>query len=1009
MKRAFIIIHILTIILSATAQDFHFAFDMGSTGSDFGRDIAVSGNEDSYNGTFYVTGTHTGTVDFDPSLGVTTRTSAGMQDVFIASYDSSGNLLWVTDFGGSLNDAPNAISVSSSGIYVTGLFRGTVDFDPGFGSALRTASGDADIFLVKFDFAGNLDWAITMGGNTTGNNEAGIGLYADENGWVYLTGVFEGAGINFDPNGGAYFLNSIGDQNIFLAKYNSGAVLQWAQSIGSTTLNEGGGYSITSDGTNIFVGGSFAGTCDFNPNGTGGTLISAGNQDGFIASYTPAGTYRWARRIGGPLFDEVIDIDADRMGNIGLTGSVFGNVTYAGGNFSTNGGSSDAFVAQISEAGTFNWAFPLGGAGANDKGYAITVSDCGKMFVGGRFCSTADFNPGAGTANLTGPACGFPNPDYSYFIAAYDINGNYQWAEGGSSTSGDSEIWGLALDACESLLATGGYNQTQDFNITAGTTNLVPAGSYDAFVSKHYLPQIIVSSSNRRELIAAIHCANNHIGRDSIVFCIPGAGPHVFNMDGGTFNSGALPYITDDYTIIDGTTQPGWTLGEIVVNGAGLVASSYGFRFDGCDYGEVIGISVRDFPNHGIYAYNANHVNIQDCHSGGNVQDGIRFFNSAYGNVQGSKVGIAANGFALDANGRDGIATNGSADYLQIGGTTLNEANFIGGNTRYGIYLRTDHNQVEGNYIGTGGFLIFSNGDNGIYIEGEQNRIGGTNANQRNFIAYNGGHGIEVGNTVGYIQNQFRRNAYYCNTQTSIEINTANQGILPPVISLATVNNIYGTGVPGSTVEVYAPDSSGCAGPNCQGRYYLGAANVDGTGNWSLSGSFNLGQQAVALQTDANLNTSEFSTCQLIQGPLNIQQLALSGAINAGQVKLSWNYSTLPNSALFQIERRTEARDWEIVTDLIAPAGASQSELTDSEAEVGTIYYRVGQWMENGEMFYSNVIEIQPPIETIIQIYPNPASEFFRLNTSEIVDQILIFDMKGKEVLRQKILNPTRK
>lgn len=1009
MKRIFTIISFLLSAHLLMGQDFHFAFDMGNTGSDMGIDIAV---DKSINipgdGSYFVTGTLTGTVDFDPSPNVSTRTSTGLMDVFIAKYDSAGNLIWVTDFGGTLNDAPNSIAVFASDVYVTGLFRGTVDFDPGVGNTSRTASGDADVFLVKFDGnTGTFDWVVTFGGSGTGNTEAGIGVTAYFNA-IYLTGVFEGTNINVNPNGTPTYLSATGDMNIFIAKYNyTSGTLYWAKSLGSATLDDDGGKGIVADGNNIYVCGSFAGNCDFNPGVAGGVVTSTGGNDGFIASYTAGGTYRWAHRIGGPLNDEVNDIAMDGNGNIGVTGTVFGNITYTGGSFTTNAGSQDAFIAQLTETGTFNWVHPLGGPGANDEGYTIAMTPCGGLYAGGKFCSTADFNAGAGVANLTGPACGFPNPDYSYFIVSYDENGNYIWANGGSSTGGDSEIRGLDLDICNSLLATGSYSQMQDFDITSGIYNLSPAGGTDAFVSKHFLPKIIISDANRRYFARAVNCANNHKGRDTIAFCIPGNGPHTFIMNNAGFlNSGPLPYITDDYTIIDGGTQQIFAgMGvnsDIIIDGTGLSSPAYGFRFDYADYGEVIDINVIDFPDHGIYGFNSGYLAVSNCYVGGNGLDGIRFFNSANGTVEGSVIGLDLGTGSPYPNGRDGIATNGTSDFTRIGGTDPSETNIISANTRYGIYLRSDDNQVENNGIG----VNTGNGDNGIYIEGSDNRIGGVGLNEANQITANDGHGIEIANATNHIQNHFWHNEYWCNTLSAIEINNANTAISPPIITMAAANGIFGTGVPGGYVEIYAPDSSGCAGNNCQGRYFLGSANIDGAGVWTVTGSFNTGQEVVAIQTDGSLNSSNLSTCEAIQGPLSINRISLDAEELNHQTRLLWDYTELSEASSFQIERSHDTRDWEIIALSPAEPGQTRSEMIDRGPGRGYQYYRVGQGLENGDMLYSNTVQIQIEGDPSVRVYPNPARDFFQVRAAGEIYQLSLADHAGRIILERQEIAP---
>ncbi|MEZ4686138.1 MAG: hypothetical protein R3B47_08750 [Bacteroidia bacterium] len=199
-------------------QNFVFAHGIENTSDQGGRAVAT----DPLTRAVVVTGYHYGTMDFDPSAGVSTRASAGGADVFIAKYDSAGNLLWATDFGGSLNEYPSDVGLSLYGdIYVCGSFNGTVDFDPGAASVQRTSRGGTDAFLVKFDGNGVFQWVVTFGGASTTNALDGAdGLVVGLN-EVYLVGSFEGSFIDVNPNGTPYYQHSSGDQNMFLIKYTA--------------------------------------------------------------------------------------------------------------------------------------------------------------------------------------------------------------------------------------------------------------------------------------------------------------------------------------------------------------------------------------------------------------------------------------------------------------------------------------------------------------------------------------------------------------------------------------------------------------------------------------------------------------------------------------------------------------------------------------------------------------------------------------------------------------------
>ena len=82
--------------------------------------------------------------------------------------------------GGTGSDEARSIAKDTSGnIYVTGNFLGTVDFDPGPGTANFTSLGGYDIFVIKLDAAGNLLWARRMGGI---GGEEGDAVAVDEAG-----------------------------------------------------------------------------------------------------------------------------------------------------------------------------------------------------------------------------------------------------------------------------------------------------------------------------------------------------------------------------------------------------------------------------------------------------------------------------------------------------------------------------------------------------------------------------------------------------------------------------------------------------------------------------------------------------------------------------------------------------------------------------------------------------------------------------------------------------------
>jgi hypothetical protein len=102
-------------------------------------------------GNAYITGFFEGTVDFDPGPGENILTSRGKEDIFISKLDSDGRFVWAHACGDYESDSGVAVAVDRhGGVYTTGRFLGTADFEPGPGVANLTSNGSFDAFVSKF-------------------------------------------------------------------------------------------------------------------------------------------------------------------------------------------------------------------------------------------------------------------------------------------------------------------------------------------------------------------------------------------------------------------------------------------------------------------------------------------------------------------------------------------------------------------------------------------------------------------------------------------------------------------------------------------------------------------------------------------------------------------------------------------------------------------------------------------------------------------------------------------
>ena len=311
-----------------------------------GMDIDASGN-------VYVTGRYHGTMDFDPSPAVANLTSVGSQkdDTFLAKYNANGNYLWAISFGGLEYTIPSSLALDASGnAYVTGIYTGTVDFDPTANIENYTSIGTNDIFLCKYNSNGIYQWTIPIG--SPSHDEANS-VAIDAMGNAYITGRICSSA-DLDPSPATVNLIPTGLCDPFLAKYDSNGSLVWANCMGVT--NEGGGHSLTIDASNnIYLAGRFDGTLDVDPSANTENIISIGMADIFLAKYDADGSYNWAipiSRGGVGWNDGGLGLALDHSDNIYFFGSFTDGCQFSTGSGTIGIGSvgqSDIFLAKYKD------------------------------------------------------------------------------------------------------------------------------------------------------------------------------------------------------------------------------------------------------------------------------------------------------------------------------------------------------------------------------------------------------------------------------------------------------------------------------------------------------------------------------------------------------------------------------------------------------------------------------------------------------------------------------------
>ncbi len=450
----------------------------GGSAMDEGTGVAIDGS-----GNAYVTGYFRETADFDPGPGVDEHTCNGGFDIFLSKFDSNGDFQWARTWGGSgnyLDDRGLGVAIDGNGnAYVTGRFYDTVDFDPGPGVDEHTSNGEKDIFLSKFDSAGNFQWARTWGGSSDSYpGDSGHGVAVDGGGNVYVTGFF-GDIVDFDPGPGVDEHTSNGNKEVFLSKFDSNGTFQWALTWGGDSVDSGHGVAIDGSG-NACVIGSFNDTVDFDPGPGVDEHTSNSNWDNtFLSKFDSNGTFQWARTWGGD--DDIGGGGAaiDGNGNVYVVGAFDDTVDFdpgSGVDEHTSNGEYDMFLCKLDSAGGFQWARTWGGSDY-DNCQGVAVDGSGKIYVTGYFYDTVDFDPGPGIDEHT--AYGVIDA----FLSKFDSAGIFLWGRTwgkGANDNGNA----VAIDGMGNAFVTGFFQYTVDFDPGPGVEEYKSNGYYDIFLSK---------------------------------------------------------------------------------------------------------------------------------------------------------------------------------------------------------------------------------------------------------------------------------------------------------------------------------------------------------------------------------------------------------------------------------------------------------------------------------------------------------------------------------------------
>jgi hypothetical protein len=333
--------------------------------------------------------------------GRTYSFGAGNGDAFLLKTDANGNIIWAKTYGGAYDDYALSVQQTSDGGYIVACY--TASFGVG-----------GDVLLIKTDAFGNLQWAKTYGG--TGQDGARFVQQTSDGGYIVAgwTGSFGAGGdiflIKTDTSGNIQWSKTYGGTNgdeaysvqqtsdggyivagytdsfgagsldIFLIKTDANGDTIWAKTYGGTNYDDAFSVQQTSDGGYIVAGRTWS--------------FGAGSLDIFLIKTDANGDTIWAKTYGGTGQDGALSVQQTSDGGY----------IVAGYTASFGAGSFDVFLIKTDANGDTIWDKTYGGTNSDNALHVQRTSDGGYIVAG------FTYSFGAGSADI--------------FLIKTDANGN---------------------------------------------------------------------------------------------------------------------------------------------------------------------------------------------------------------------------------------------------------------------------------------------------------------------------------------------------------------------------------------------------------------------------------------------------------------------------------------------------------------------------------------------------------------------------------------------------------
>jgi hypothetical protein len=453
-----------------------------------------------FDGSYWLVGTTGSTIPEVVGTTAYLATRAGYNDVFLAQIrprsDGTPDLTYFTYLGGSSNDYPSAVAISSGGlIAVTGTTY-SVNFPTTTNAFQTTIGGSADAFVVQLDpLQGGTDamlFASFFGG---AGFDYGTGIAYDPSGNIVVTGYTDASTLPATGINASYQTTNAGGVDIFLLTVlptgdTTSDTLLYSTFIGGNLTDIPQGLAVDAQGL-IYIGG-FTTSATFPLAGASYGTYLRGGGDGFLAvmdlTQDPLDQLIYSTYIGGDNLDALTALVLDGNGGIWMTGYTLSDSFPVTSNApqTTFTGYADTWLAHLdlTQTGTnqltystlFNGSLSTYGDFGMTMPSAIVLDSLGRPMIGGYtncldLPSIAPLPIAQTTASL------------SAFLTTFDptLSGNagivFSTVFGGIGTN---SVQALAHDTTGNILV-GGTTTASSFPVTDGSTKNNPIGAPTGF------------------------------------------------------------------------------------------------------------------------------------------------------------------------------------------------------------------------------------------------------------------------------------------------------------------------------------------------------------------------------------------------------------------------------------------------------------------------------------------------------------------------------------------------